>query len=407
MLFVNLPVLLAQAAALAANGLSPLSSFPKLLPLQAALAMGTLMPCAALAAIMPNLVQVLVAAMAVYAGLYGTLLAWWRFGGSNPADWGGAAPVIETFRTALTALFTGGAMVFQYWRRSTGAARWVFGCGILAPFVFSASVPWDFAFRLTAPRQFENDAGLIGLTFDRARVRTWPGGSVHWRWTRRDVGISVPIQITGIPAGMLAYSDHATVTIEAPDGETWNSGWDSLNAVQSAFRTMYQNARLLPGDGGPYWFYANIDRSVVITYFHTPVHLRATVAFTLLGPARTTELDVSNRLIPIPGHGFCHLGMRGGYVVVSCFAPLEGASEKLVRFQSLDSGEIRENGYVDGLPPSVSAPNLFGVWENFTWPAFGPPPAPYSVFFETRQAVAHCERVLDVPGVRLDELRAQ
>jgi hypothetical protein len=79
----------------------------------------------------------------------------------------------------------------------------------------------------------------------------------------------------------------------------------------------------------------------------------------------------------------------------------------VIRYRSLETGAVMEE-HVGGTALSPSYwPNVFSVWEDLSlgiWWA-RTPPVPVAVFFETRQAVARFERVLDTPDVRLAELR--
>jgi hypothetical protein len=189
---------------------------------------------------------------------------------------------------------------------------------------------------------------------------------------------------------MEAYSERIEVTVEAPGGETWRSPWNSLNKVRSMTAIQFSNGQLLPGDGGPYCLYANIDRSFFNRFSATPVHLRANVAFTVLGKPTTTRLTVSNRRQPLPDDGFCYLQSNTGFPSPLCFAPLRKAAEYMVRLQPLETGDGQEYESIERLSSGVG---------------YKPPPSPYAVFFETREAVAHFERVLDLQGVRLQEMR--
>jgi hypothetical protein len=195
------------------------------------------------------------------------------------------------------------------------------------------------------------------------------------------------------------------VTVEAPGGETWSSGWSSVAEIYGETAPRFLNRRLLPGDGGPYSLYFEADRSFCKRFSAAPVHLRATVAFTLLGKPTTTRLTVSNRRQPLPDDGFCYLQSISGFPSALCFAPLRKVAENVVRFQPLESGAVQESGSLESLQTTGTL-NVFSIWERLSsGVGYKPPPSPYAVFFETREAVAHFERVLDLQGVRLAELR--
>ncbi|MGD0868578.1 MAG: hypothetical protein ABSB88_03420 [Bryobacteraceae bacterium] len=403
LLFLNLPVLLAQIAGLAGAGLSPAHYLPKLLWRQLGFAAMSLAPVAALAAVTANLVQFAMTFLAIFAGLYALFLGMAVTVGTDALAWGSAGPVVVACQSAITSLFGVSICVLQYSRRATTAARWLVACGVVAPWIFATLVPWGAAFAVLAKRSPAVDPTAVRLSLDPARDRNaWPGGSVV-RPHQDVVGISLPIHVTGIPAGMETFSERVAVTVETPGGETWSSGWDSLNAIRRSTQVSFLSKQILPGAGSP-WLEANIDRSFFNKFSTTPVHLRITVAFTLLGKPTTTRLTVSNRRQPLPDDGFCYLQSNTGFPSPLCFAALRKAAEYMVRLQPLETGDVQEYESVESLQPTGTL-NVFSIWERLSsGVGYKPPPSPYAVFFETRQAVAHFERVLDLQAVRLGEM---
>jgi hypothetical protein len=406
LLFLSLPVLLAQIAALAGAGLSPAHYLPDLLVRQFRFAVIILLPCAALAAVTANLAEFAMANLMVLAGLYALLIGLSMLLSMDALAVGSAAPAIATIHWAITALIACWVCVLQYSSRATSRARWLVAGGIVLPFVFPAILPWGAAFALLARQSPAVNPAILRLSIDPGRDRhTWPGGETHWMHDD-SLGVTVPIRVAGIPAGMQAYSNRSNVTVEAPGGATWRSGWNSLNRVYSVTRADVNKGQILPGDGGPYWLYANIDRSFFDRFSTTPIHLRATVAFTMLGKATTTRLSVSNRRQPLPDDGFCYLQSQNGLVQNLCFAPLRTVSGNALRIQSLSSGAVSDDEQVEGLSSPTSGANIFSIWERLSpGLAYRPPPAPFEISFETRQTVAHFERVLDLQGIRLEGFR--
>jgi hypothetical protein len=405
LLFLNLPVLLAQMAALAGAGLSPLHYLPKLLWRQLGFAAMSLAPVAALAAVTANLVQFAMTFLAIFAGLYALLLGLSMRVGTDALAWGSAGPVVTACQSAITGLFAVSVCVLQYSRRATTPARWLVACGVVAPWVFAAFVPWGAAFAVLSTRSPAVDPAVLQLSLDPGRnVHTGGGGETHWMHDDT-LGITLPIQVSGIPAGMEAYSERIKVTVEAPGEAAWSSPWNSLNKVRSMTAIQFSNGQLFPSDGGPYWLYANIDRSFFYRFSATPVHLRANVAFTVLGKPTTTRLTVSNRRQPLPDDGFCYLQSISGFPSPLCFAALRKAAEYTVRLQPLETGDVQEYGSIESMQQTGTL-NVFSIWERLSsGVGYKPPPSPYAVFFETREAVAHFERVLDLQGVRLQEMR--
>jgi hypothetical protein len=399
--FVNLPVLLGQIAALAVNGRSPFRYLPQLLLHRIAFSIWVLAPAVVLAAVTANLVQVGLTVVAAFVGLYFILAVLAGAGALEALAPGSAAPVIEPCKGAIVLLCAAGICALQYSRRVTSLARWLVVCGVLAPFAFQFVLPWGEAFALIARQSPIPDPGVIRLARDPEREpKTWLRGATPW--IHQDiVGIAVPIQVAGIPDGLEAYSDRILVTVEGPGGETWSSGWNADSEVQSEIRPAFGNQKLLPGDGGPYSLFFDVNRSFCRRFCGRPVHLRATVAFVLLGTPRTTRLTPGSEPQRIPGDGFCYMDKP---VNPRCFAPLQPAAESVVQYRSLETGVVITE-YVSGAGLNPVSSSVFSVWDDLTGGVrWNPTPTPVAVFFETRQAVAHFERVLDLPDARLAEL---
>jgi len=404
LLFLNLPLLLAQIAALAGAGLSPAHYLPDLFWRQLRFAL-ILLSGAALAAVTANLAEFAMAILGLFAGTYAILIGLSTVASTDALISGSAQPITTTCQYAILALFACCVCFLQYSSRDTRRARWLVGCGLVLPWLFSAILPWGTAFAMLVRQSPPVDPAILRLSLDPGRdPHTLPGNETHWGHDD-SLGINIPIQAAGIPAGMQAYSNRISVTVEAPGGVAWNSSWNSLNRVYSVIHLDLNKGQLLPGDGGPYWLYANIDRSFFNDFSGTPVHLRATVAFTMLGKPTTTRLSVSSHRQPLPNDGFCYLQSQGGFVQNSCFAPLRSAPGNAMRLQSLSS-EVVGDERVDGLSAPTVGSSTFSIWERLS-PAisYKAPPAPFESFFETRQTVAHFERVLDLQGIRLGEFR--
>jgi hypothetical protein len=250
-------------------------------------------------------------------------------------------------------------------------------------------------------------ASAISLRFDAARsLAPGLGALMSSRETESMVRILLPVQITGIPAGMEILSERIAVTAESPNGSRWSSGWTAFGGT---LRPTGDNW-LLPEDGA-YWQYLYIDRAFFARSGKTPLHLRTTAAFTLLSEARTTKLTPPTVGRPVPEFGFCtaraNLGALsstiGGSVFLVCLAPLQHAHWVSVFMQSRRSGrfvnsgirqDVGYNPYLTQLGASMWEPVRAGMLAN--------DPLDLDFVLETRRAEAHFERALDAPEIRLD-----
>jgi hypothetical protein len=395
LLFLNLPMLLAQSAALAANGLSPLRYAPQLLLRQLGFVVSVAVPCAALAAVTADMVQVVLAALAGFAALYAALLELSRLlpFSNDVFAWGCAQPFSDTCQALLMLLFAGIGMGLQYSRRATWPARCLVACGLLVPWLFPFVAPWGAAFALLARSSPAVDPAVVRLSPGPTRISNNYG---YWG-VGGAIPVLFPIQVTGIPAGMAVISERIQVTAEAPGGERWNSDWSSANQIPRD-APAWSPDHLISSDG-PYWIEVHIAKSFADRFLEVPVHLRATVAFTLLGRATTTVMPVG-RLTSVADGGFCHPTKRNGLFSVFCATPLQRPAMTRVRLlPESQYPEYQSLGGVQSFPSS-----RFSIWEMLSGGAqYRLPATPSAVSFESRPGVTHFERVLDLPGVRLGE----
>jgi hypothetical protein len=404
LVFINLPVLLEQIAALAANGLSPLHYGPQLLARQVVLMAGTLLPCAALAAVTASIVQVVLAILAGYAALFVVVISLSRMVNFGSLTWGCAAPVLAVSQAAVLFLAAVLVCVVQYRHHATLAARCIFACGLAASLSFLPIVPWHAAFAWVAWRSPAIDPMTVRLAPDPARKLPANGG---YSIDQGRVPVFLPIQVDGIPDGMEVYSERVRVTVAAPNRESWDSGWSPLSEVRDKTLASSATGRLLPGEGAPYWLRVNIDGPFYSRCETEPVHLRATVAFTLLNRAHITRIVAREQPQPIGDNGFCSVSKRGEFVTVPCLEPLRFPTVALIRFQPGPSGAPPQYGYVEGIQPESPGGSVFSIWEMLSGGLrYGAPPEPFAVSVETRRAVGHFERDLDMPDIRLADYRS-
>jgi hypothetical protein len=209
--------------------------------------------------------------------------------------------------------------------------------------------------------------------------------------------------VTGIPDGMEVYSERIKIALHAADGAVWNTGLEADNVIQDRALELEAIYRRLPGKGEPYWLTANIDTSFYHDHGNEPVHVHATVAFTMLGRAQTTTVSRWGEPHAIAGDGICEFSKREATVGALCISPLRKPALTVIRFEPLPPGY--PNGLVSLDRPPTGSSDLggFGIWRVSQNGTMTTPPEPFAMSIEVRQTVAHFERELDMPSVRLKE----
>jgi hypothetical protein len=426
LLFLHLPLLLAQIAELEWNGLSPLHYGPQLLWRQITFAAWTIFPCAALAAITRNLVQVVVtslAALVVFVAAMFELEYNWLYGRA-------VVPVDTACHAALAMLFAGLACWYQFARRSAFLARCWFVCGLVASLTWFPVIPWSAAFAWLVWRSPAIDAAAVRLAPDAPRR---VGGGWGFGVDGDKVLIFFPIQVAGIPEGTVVYSEGVKIALRSGSGKTWISSWSRAGDITDHTLLAVSKHPFLPGAGAPYWLVAHVDKRFFDAFSTEPVHVRATVAFTLLDRARTTQFNAWEKVQPIADHGFCYPVTQGNSVAtasaeantdmpvdrsrtiptspitfasVSCVTPFREAAFSFLRIEPSATVEMVDS--VSGFSGHAFdvGGTVFSIWENIRLGGQAPA-GPFVASIETRQAVAHFERTLEMPGVVLAELRGK
>ena len=213
--------------------------------------------------------------------------------------------------------------------------------------------------------------------------------------------MALPIRVTGIPDGMEVYSERVKIALHAADGAVWNTGLEAYNVIQDRALEPEAIYRRLPGKGAPYWLTANIDASFYHDHGKEPVHVHATVAFTMLGRAQTTAIDRWGEPQAVAGSGICEFSKHGPSVRVLCIAPLRKPALTVIRFAPPAEGYPFVS--LAHPPTGGSDQGGFGIWRVVQNGAMTAQPESFAMSIEVRQAVAHFERELDIPGVRLKE----
>jgi hypothetical protein len=414
LMFLNLPVLAVNIGALLSNGLSPLAYLAPLLAKQGFLIAFVVLPAMALAAITRNFSQF---AIWIFCAFAAVLVIGLELAGNLPGrQWDGFEWILTSGLGSLALMILTGVLLLQYARRRTLLSQSILAATLLSFVIAPALNLWHGAFVLQGRelqsrrsqrphQQRETDASAIRVALEPARdLALGRGALAAWRGTQDFVRIFVPVQVTGIPAGMEVYSEHIAVTVEIPGGPSWSSGWSSLGG------TLRQTGdeRLLPADGA-YWQYMKIDRAFFEKIRDTPAHLHTIAAFTLFAEARTTRLTPPTTARWAPEAGFCSSRASGGdstgairgFLSVVCLSPFQHADRVEILMQSRRTGLTEGSGvrlvsyspYQTDLTPSL-------------WTAIGADmlvnnPSDEDILIEARQAVAHFERDLDVREIRL------
>lgn len=393
--FISLPMLLADGIIVHAFGLPLRTELPGLLWSQVLLAIAFVLPIAALSALTTGFVQLIFAILTpCVIGLGIAIIApevvlGGFFGAS---DW------VKTYYVfLLITVAASGILIWQYAMRRTAAARSLaVAAGILAALGMTL-IPWSAAFRIESWLSKQRvDPSLVRVDFDSGN--SWLTRAVIEGGDR--VHVELPLNITGLPAGMIAQPEGFSVDLQAPDGTTRQADQLPLRIASKMGLKFSLEATL---DGA---FYRKVKDE--------PVKVRGSLYLTLFGNAQTARVPFGDRSVRVPRVGVCSASggaNRRSYflicssafrfpAVVVSYRFIESAKEAVQEVWS-STQPRRAISYC----PFPAELGIGPVSQDFT---FSTVPVPLSeAEVDTLEPLAHIRRNLAIDNLRLGDFEAR
>jgi hypothetical protein len=299
---VNLPLFVAQMVMLALAGFAPWRYLPGLLWMQLTLTVLFLLPVVAMAAITANLPQMLVAAL--WIGVNVALLASLRWMAPGAEIW----MIADPRRWLIPGLIAAGCVaviVRQYAKRNTIWGRWVLQGVVLAVFLLWLVTPYRWLVEREYPLIAGEEPPLrMALSSTMVPFSEFSQGL-------NLVEINLPVLFTPAPLEhTFVKLDGWMLTIVAPDGRQWNSGWE------------FGDGKAVFNRRGTWWPAFGVDRKFFERVRSVPVKVRLAIAFTTVREDR--DRDVTRMARPggelsVPGVGICRIAASDKQVL--CRAP--------------------------------------------------------------------------------------
>jgi hypothetical protein len=216
--FVNLPVLIFDVVFLVRFGFSPWRHVPELLQGQFELTALLILPIATISVITESPTQFLVTLLGVVAYITGlTWVVGWIPSSSAGGDIPGGATLILAASACLAVL------VLQYFRRETVLSRWiVLGSACVIVIVVTAA-PYDFLVEHTYPPLAISSLSPADVRIERINSANVDDSPV----LGRTLSLNVPVDSNGVLQGSFVVINATRLSLYAPGGFAWNSGWVS------------------------------------------------------------------------------------------------------------------------------------------------------------------------------------
>ncbi len=393
--FISLPMLLADGVIVRAYGLPLWAELPGLLWSQVLLAIVFVLPIAALSALTTGFVQLIFAILTPCVIALGVAIVAPEVvlgGFLGGSDW------VKTYYVfLLISVAASGILVWQYSMRRTAAARSLaVAAGILAVLGMTL-IPWSAAFRIQSWLSKQRvDQSLVRVDFDSGN-----------RWLTRAVieggdrvRVELPLNITGLPTGMIAKSEGFSVDLQAPDGAMWQA--DQLPL------------RIASKMGQKFSLEATVEGAFYRRVKGEPLKVRGSLYMTLLGNRQTVRVPFGDRSVHVLRVGVC--SASGGANRQSHFLICSSAFRfppVLVSYRFIESAKeavqdvwsSTESRRAISYSPFPAELGISPVSQDFT---FSTVPAPLSeARVDTVEPLAHIRRNFEIDNLRLGDFEVR
>ena len=368
LVFVNLPMLIADLVILPANGFRLSEHIAGLAWSQVLLTGVLVLPVAAVAALTTGLIQIVLPllGLSLFAAVFSTR--------SNipvdtvwlPVNWVRISFVMAVL--AVSALFV---LFWQYRRRGTSIARFLVALTLVLIVLVVYWFPWRAAFGFQArisKQQIDTAPVRVTLKAGNRRRSTQP------YVPRGAVGVYLPIEISGLPRETEAKADRVFSIVQTLDGKR----------VDSLANSLTQDA-----DGNWVWF--PINRSTFERIKNEPVTVRTSFYLTLFGDRQTTTVPATNQVVAVPGAGLC----SAAPMFIRCLTAFRDPDHRIsVRsgpwYAPMFSAQLTYSPF----PAELGISPIYMVWQTVDLMTS-------DVAFLTDKPVAHFRRDIEFRDVRL------
>jgi len=314
LVFVNLPLFLADLFLLAMAGFRPWAYFGGLLWMQLLWIFMLLLTTAALAAVTAGIGQVLL--LLLFILLYAIAMS--AVAGAIPNYSFGAGVGIYFLLIIVTAL---AVLLVQYSRRRTVLSRWMIAGLAIALTLIMVATPY----RTLIERKYP-PASAADFPLQLVLTPTHAPAPDEAMFNGNSVPISLFFRLSGLPQDSFAQLDGAILTLTNSNGQHWDSGWSGRNAL------LFPDQKVTSIDFG-------LRRDVFERMKSSPTHARLFLAFTLFQEKQQRPFTVPRGEFAMPELGLCTAGPQPWQAVSSleCRVPLRSPRFLLIKSEVAES----------------------------------------------------------------------
>jgi len=313
--FVNLPLLIADAILLRRAGFPLVPYVPGLLWLQLFLALLLVLPVVTLGTVTSNVGQAVLVVLGVCLYFSATMMLLVERARSH---WPRVMMSLPSGLLRITSIGTFVAVItLQYaWRKTTLARELLLGLAAALLLIVVGTCPPPPPPWVPDPREYPflaaGEKPPVQLAFDPTKALR-PGGFFP---KEKKVQIRIPLQASGQAKDSLVQTNGTMVTIDAGGGLQWSSAWQRGSGPF-----------LFPGQEHSHVDFA-VDRDFFERTKSLPVAVQFSFAMTLFRPKETRRVLITSEDFAVPGVGFCWTASAAN--IIGCRYPLRGPAYVMI-----------------------------------------------------------------------------
>jgi hypothetical protein len=282
--FLYIPLMVAQSAMLVGAGFSPFSSVGGLLENQLGLMCAVVLPLVALSTVTRNFARMTLALL----GALVCLIAIAAMASAVPPDRVAIPHSGEIFFWIVLCL-CGAVIILQYARRNAKVS-WIMLVLLVVLFgAFDRGGSSDDAQMNRKYPPGQAGAGMAQFAYQEKQGEASSFVTQYHDW----VGIAVPVDVSGVAEGTITIPDFVKVTLQAPGGKRWTSTWQgaSIDKLFSGGRVV--NAQFA------------MPRAVYEEFIGKPIGVQMTFALTQARAETPMRLTLNQNDFAVPEVGMC------------------------------------------------------------------------------------------------------
>jgi hypothetical protein len=400
LVFISIPMLIAGSALFAKGGFgSPLPALFAILSSQAGSIAPIFIIATALAAVTASITQFLLSLLAigVYVAIAATVAAYIPGQSFSSGS--------DTLQEGILVIGCIVAVLWQYAGRRTTWSRSLLALTAFAILLVVVATPYQ---ALVARKYLLSPAGVqpVELAFNEAKP---PAPDVVPRQEEKDVEIQIPIKVGAIAAATSVSVDGAMLSLHAPDGQKWSSGWNSVGQ------------HLFPENQGFHSTF-NVSKTFFEHVKTTPVQAHISFALSTFQNGETNRIIATSGEFRVPGLGFCSIvrnytsdSLRCRYAFATptvettvsssempCPFTADGAAPPGLISRDWSGSSSSD----DPISPVETRDIYFWKWEGNADTKSSPSLCPgTSIIFRAQEAVRQIRKEIEIDGIKLGEYR--